>query len=54
MPIDGVYPALVYPTYAEFEYKGCKVKASTPNSRMNADGVAGRVTINGTDIEIKW
>lgn len=53
-PIDGTYPATVYRTYAEFEYEGFKVLADAPNTRMNADGNSGAVTVEGDRAYVTW
>lgn len=53
-PVDGEYPATVYPTYAEFEYAGFKVLAEIPPGRMNVNGNQGTVTIKGDSVEINW
>ncbi|EMO9463455.1 hypothetical protein ACRZER_002209 [Raoultella ornithinolytica] len=54
-PIDGKYPALVYETYAEFEYAGYKVIADMSHQgAMNANGNTGFVTVHGESVDIAW
>lgn len=54
-PIDGKYPAVVYETYAEFEYEGYKVIANMSHQgAMNANGNTGVVTVNGETVDISW
>lgn len=54
-PIDGKYPALVYETYAEFEYAGYKVIANMSHQgAMNANGNTGFVTVHGESVDIAW
>lgn len=54
-PGNGKYPALVYKTYAEFEYEGHKVLAKMAHQgAMNADGNNGFVTVHGNTVEISF
>lgn len=54
-PTDGEYPATVFETHAEFEYRGYKVLAyMSGEGRMNADGNSGRVVVKDDDAEITW
>lgn len=54
-PIDGKYPAVVYKTYAEFEYEGYKVVANmSRQGAMNANGNTGFVTVHGGSVGISW
>lgn len=54
-PIDGKYSALVYETYAEFEYEGYKVIANMSHRGiMNANGNTGFVTVHGENVHISW
>lgn len=52
-PIDGEYPATVYKTYAEFEYRDRKVLAKVGHGALiNANGNKGWVTIHGGFVKI--
>ncbi|WP_187514473.1 hypothetical protein ACL2XQ_09435 [Sodalis sp. RH14] len=54
-PIDGKYPAVVYETYAEFEYEGHKIIANMSHKgALNANGNTGFVTVRGESVDISW
>ncbi|MDF5524631.1 hypothetical protein P7M59_14645 [Vibrio parahaemolyticus] len=54
-PTDGKYSAVVYETYAEFEFEGHKVLANMSHQgAMNANGNTGVVSVQGDSVDITW
>lgn len=53
-PVDGVYPATVFESHAEFHYMGRRVIAKSVKESMGAQGNPGMVFVKGFVVDISW